>query len=142
MSSDLNNDLSKALNKDLKGTPASGLELYGRVCGSRGTCEECAIWEMRGDGMTCQEFLAKFPSRALSLLQDMDSKEFTYYNEYMTRFPNCNLSVNELAESTCRKLIFEGYTGCRGGDCVDCWLKEYKGDMTEVSFEEDDEQMT
>ena len=62
----------------------------------------------------------------------MSNKEFTYFDEYNIRFPQSNLSVEALSEVACRKAIFEGFTGCEGGDCEACWKQAYVGDTTEV----------
>lgn len=107
------------------------IELYGRVCSSQSSCEDCVVSQLKGDSISCQEFMSRFPSKMLSLLTEMDSKEYTYYNEYITRFPNCNLTLEALADIACRKAIFEGYISCEGGDCKTCWKEQYTGDITE-----------
>lgn len=112
-----------------------GLELYGRVCASQANCEECMIGQLRGESVTCQEFMKQFPSKMTSMLTEMDSAEFTYFNEYVTRFPNCNLSLEDLADVVCRKAIFEGFVRCKGGDCKICWSEKYVGDVTMNSNE-------
>ena len=108
-----------------------GLELYGRVCSTQSSCSECMIGQLRGESISCQEFMKQFPGKMVSLLTEMDSAEYTYFDEYVTRFPNCNLSLTDLADIVCRKAIFEGFVSCNGGDCKDCWSMKYTGDITE-----------
>lgn len=93
------------------------------------------IGQLRGEAVTCQEFMKQFPSKMTSMLTEMDSAEFTCFNEYVTRFPNCNLSLEDLADIVCRKVIFEGFVGCEGGDCKTCWSEKYVGDITMNSNE-------
>lgn len=107
------------------------LQKWGSACGKQPNCEACMINSVKGDGLTCQEFAAQFPAKFLSLLTEMSNSEYTFFDEYVTRFPNCNLDVDTLAEVACRKAVFEGYTGCDGGDCVSCWKQSYVGDVTE-----------
>ena len=118
-----------------------GIELYGRVCSTQSNCEDCPIGMIRGSEITCQEFMSKFPSKMVSLLSEMDSEEYTYYKEYITRFPNCNLDLDTLSEIACRKFLFEGFTTCEEGDCKACWLEKYIGDVTvedDVDSEEEE----
>ena len=67
--------------------------------------------------------------------------ELTYYEEYCTRFPECNLPVEVLSLALCRKAVFEGYVECPHTDdeqaCLNCWKEVYSGDVTEVQEEED-----
>lgn len=107
-----------------------GLELYASVCNSQGSCGDCLIGIVKGDDINCQEFISKFPGKALSLLTEMKQVDYSFYNEYCTRFPNCNLSIDELSEVVCRKAIFEGFVGCEGGDCSACWAEKYSSDVT------------
>ena len=105
------------------------LELWGTVCGKEGNCEGCPIGAIRGANVTCQDFARQFPAKMLSILEEMKEGKTTYYNEYCTRFPECNLSAEDLAACACRKAIFEGDTSCEGGDCVECWFDTYVGDV-------------
>ena len=114
------------------------IQKWGSVCGKQPNCDECMINSVKGDGITCQEFAAQFPSKFLSLLTEMSNEEFTFADEYATRFPNCNLSVEELSQVACRKAVFEGYLECEGGDCVECWKQAYVGDVTEPVNNVDD----
>lgn len=109
-----------------------GIALYGRVCSKQGDCSSCMIGTLKGDTISCPEFMSKFPSKMVSLLSEMDSEKYTYYNEYVSRFPNCNLPIEALSEIVCRKVVFEGYMECQGGDCSACWQESYAGDLTEV----------
>lgn len=110
---------------------ADALELYGRVCSRQSSCLDCEIGILRGENMSCQEFMKKFPNKMLSLLTEMDNKEYTYYDEYITRFPACGLVVDDLSAIVCRRCVFEGYVECENTDCKECWLKPYTGDITE-----------
>lgn len=107
-----------------------GIATYGRVCSKQSNCDECMIGQLKGQAVSCQEFMKQFPMKAASFIIEMDSGEYTYFDEYVTRFPNCNLSIDELAEFSCRKALFEGYIDCPGGDCVKCWSEQYVTDVT------------
>lgn len=111
-----------------------GIRLFGEVCGREGGCYSCPIQQIRGTGMTCQDFAAKFPAKMLSLLNELREKEHTYFNEYCIRFPNSDMDVETLAAFSCRKALFEGYLECPGADggfdCVACWNQKYEGDIT------------
>lgn len=115
-----------------------GIRLMGSVCGRQGSCEDCPISVIKSTNMTCQQFAADYPQKMLSILMEMNNKDYTYFEEYCNRFPQCNLTVDIVSKISCRKAIFEGYCGCDGEegghDCKDCWLEQYRGDVTE--FEE------
>lgn len=115
-----------------------GVALYGKVCSSQSSCADCMIGQLRGESLTCQEFMKQFPGKMISLLTEMDSKDYTFYNEYITRFPNCGLTVDELSDIVCRKAIFEGVVNCEGGDCKSCWLQTYTDDVTESELDADE----
>lgn len=123
-----------------------GIELWGRVCGKQGNCDGCPIGSIRGTNVTCQDFAKQFPAKMLSILKEMDKGELTYYEEYCTRFPECNLSVDVLSLAMCRKAVFEGFVDCPHADdeeaCLKCWQEVYQGDVTEVSSEEEDTGLT
>ena len=111
------------------------LALWGRVCGRQGACDVCPIGAIRGTNVTCQDFAQQFPEKFLSLLQEIDADKdnYTYYNEYCVRFPECNQSVETVSQIACRMAIFEGSLNCPYGDnadCVSCWSKPYKGDIS------------
>lgn len=120
------------------GTYESGmidaLSMWGRVCGNEGGCADCPISVVRGTGITCQEFAKKAPEKMLSLLQELDGKEPTYFSEYNLRFPNAQIPLEDLAGLTCRKVCFEGYFGCHDYNdvdkCIKCWQEHYTGDVT------------
>lgn len=115
-----------------------GVGLYGRVCSRQSSCDEgCMIGQLKGE-LSCQEFMHRFPQKMVSLLKEMDKKEYTYFDEYVTRFPNCNLSLQDVSDVMCRKMIFEGFVACEGGDCKACWSERYVSDVTELDNEEDD----
>lgn len=118
-----------------------GLRLYGRVCSHQSRCDGCMIGQLIGETLTCQEFMSSYPQKMLSLLTEMDKKEYTYYDEFVTRFPSCNLSLPDLAETTCRKLVFEGVVDCENGDCEKCWKEIYVSDVSTV-FDEDEDKDT
>lgn len=107
------------------------LQKWGNACGKQPNCDACMVNSVKGEGITCQEFAAQFPAKFLSLITEMSNSEYTFFDEYVTRFPNCNLDVETLANVACRKAIFEGYVGCDSGDCVECWKQAYVGDVTE-----------
>lgn len=107
------------------------IEMWGRVCGSKSDCDDCAIKVLRGEELSCQEFASQFPKKFLSLLSEMYNDRYTYYDEYITRFPACNMSIEDLSKCACRKALFEGYTDCDKTNCTECWNEEYTGDVTE-----------
>ena len=109
------------------------IEMWGTICGNNANCENCLIGAACETGITCQEFARRHPSKMISILEEMKKGETTYYNEYSIRFPNSKLSVEELSDCCCRKAVFEGYTECEGGNCVECWNDIYSGDVTELS---------
>lgn len=113
-----------------------GISLWGRVCGKQGSCDTCPIGTLRGANVTCQEFAKQFPAKMVSILTEMDNDALSYYEEYCTRFPSCNLPIDVLAECTCRKAVFEGYLDCpladEEGACLKCWQEQYTADVTEL----------
>lgn len=115
-----------------------GIKLWGEVCGKQGNCEDCPIGTIRGANVTCQDFARQFPAKMLSILSEMNEGEITYHQEFCTRFPECNMDIETLADSACRKAIFEGYLECEGGDCVACWQQSYVGDVSEADDEDED----
>lgn len=108
-----------------------GIQLWGAACSRQGQCDNCPIGSIRGTGVTCQEFAKEFPAKMVSILTEMSKGELSYYEEYCTRFPMCNMTVEILSKAVCRKAVFEGYINCEGGDCVACWKEKYVSDVTE-----------
>lgn len=101
-----------------------GLALFGKVCRTRSDCGVCKIFQEKG-ALTCQEFIEKFPDKAYSLLKEMDSETYTYYDELMSRFPENSLNVEIVSESFCRKAIFDGDSTCTDTNCLECWKEKY-----------------
>lgn len=130
--------MSEQREKSYQSGVIDGVQLWGRVCGRKGACESCLVSAMRGANVTCQDFAKQFPEKMVSLLQEMDKKGTTFYEEYCTRFPECNIPIEDLAKMTCRKMIFEGYIYCKkeGADCVKCWNEPYTGDITVTDVDE------
>jgi hypothetical protein len=108
-----------------------GIELWGKACSKQGDCSVCPIGVLKGANITCQDFAKQFPAKMVSILKEIDEEQITYYEEYLTRFPECQLAVEAVADLMCRKLTFEGYTECEDGDCLACWQEKYVGDVTE-----------
>ena len=110
------------------------ISMWGRVCGSEGNCVVCPINTLKGAGVSCQEFAAKFPQKMMSILKELDRDDVTYYNEYCMRFPESAMPVEVLAACVCRKAVFEGYLDCEDANnnqaCIDCWRERYTGDVT------------
>jgi hypothetical protein len=106
----------------------------------QGACESCPVGAMRGANVTCQDFARQFPEKMVSLLQEMDKKGSTFYEEYCTRFPECNIPIEDLAHVACRKVLFEGFIFCEKTDdmsaCIACWNEKYKGDITVTDMDE------
>lgn len=130
--------MSNADNK--KKTYSDGMRdmaaLWGRVCGRQNACEDCPVMAARGTGMTCHQFAQKFPNKFIPILMEMDKGSATYYSEFCARFPECALSLELLASTTCRKTVFEGVTNCNSEiTCEECWMQKYEGDITEVETE-------
>ncbi len=123
-------------NSYLKGM-TDGLQLWGTVCGRQGNCEVCPIGSLRGANVSCQDFARQFPEKMLSILKEMNEGNISFYEEYCMRFPECNLSIEDIAVCACRKAIFEGYVGCENAngqdECVRCWNEKYEGDVTMVN---------
>ena len=116
------------------------LSLWGDVCGRQANCESCPMSVIRGANLTCPQLASKYPQKMLSILMELYKKPYTYFDEYCIRFPECNLDVEQLQKVMCRKAVFEGYCGCEGGDCTECWLETYEGDITEyVDGDEEEE---
>lgn len=112
------------------------ITLWGRVCGKQNACEDCPVMPMRSNGLTCQQMAQKFPNKFIPILMEMDKGGTTYYNEFCARFPECGLTVEELAEITCRKVVFEGSTNCNESmSCTECWMMKYEGDITDFGDE-------
>lgn len=126
------------MDKSYEQGKQDALELYGKVCGKQSSCSDCMIGQLRGESLTCQEFMAQFPGKMISLLTEMDSEKYTYFDEYVTRFPNCNLPLEALADIVCRKAVFEGFVACEGGDCKACWSEAYLSDITEENEDSED----
>lgn len=118
-----------------------GLAMYGRVCSVQPNCEECNVAVLRGEGLTCQEFMKEFPQKMASFLHEMDTGAHSYFDEYVTRFPNCSQPVEAVADMACRKALFEGDTSCKGGDCVACWKTVYVQDIEDEDDSDGSETM-
>ena len=106
-----------------------GIQKFGTFCKNHGDCSSCKISEHLNDDMDCAEFAGHFPQQFLAIIESSDSN-YSYYNEFCKRFSNSGLSIEELADSACRKAIFEGYVDCEREDCVACWNEHYTGDVT------------
>ena len=120
------------------------LRIWGSVCSGIGDCSDCPIGQLTGVNLSCQEFATQFPEKFLSVLEEIYEGGRTYYHEYCTRFPNSNLSLEELATCACRKCIFEGDLSCDSNTlerCVACWSAPYKGDIEVTDTEESSEQI-
>lgn len=108
-----------------------GLALYGRVCATEGSCDTCAIGIIKGNDITCAEFLKQFPNKALSILRDKDEKGYSYLDEFYTRHPECSLDKSEVETSFCCADMFglqendcpmvTGSDGKQTPDCAKCW---------------------
>lgn len=132
-----NEEMQKSYNRGV----IDGIKLWGDVCQVMENCDRCPIALIAGANVTCAQFASKFPEKTVSLMKEMREKDHTYFNEYVTRFPNCNMNVEDLSECACRKAVFEGYVGCENQDqeeCIRCWKESYVGDVT-VPLDEEDE---
>lgn len=130
--------MSNAENK--KKTYSDGMRdavaLWGRACGRQNACESCPVMAARGTGMTCHQFAQKFPNKFIPILMEMDKGSATYFSEFCARFPECDLDLSLLAQTTCRKTVFEGITNCDSNmTCEECWQQKYEGDITEYETE-------
>lgn len=135
-------EMQKSYNRGM----IDGIKLWGDVCQVMENCDRCPIALIAGANVTCAQFASKFPEKTCSLMKEMREKDHTYFDEYVTRFPNCNMNVEDLSFCACRKAIFEGFTGCDNEDqdeCIRCWKQTYGGDVTvdpsEYEQEEADE---
>ena len=122
-------------NKTYQQGVIDGIALWGRTCGAQGNCEVCPIGSIRGTGVTCQDFAKQFPAKMASILKEMDEGQLTYYQEFCMRFPSCQLPVETLALTACRKNVFEGKCDCDkmddGEACTACWNERYSADVSE-----------
>lgn len=131
--------MAKIADADKNKYMADGIALFGRVCAKQGNCSECAVNNVRGANITCQDFARQFPQKMLSILREMDGEETTYYSEFCMRFPQSNMPVEELANVACRKALFEGFVDCEDdSDCVACWNTPYQGDYTGAQEESEE----
>ena len=115
------------------------IRLYGEICTSVGSCDNCLVNEAAGE-LSCAEFAKLQPNLFLNALKRMKDENYSYYNEFCNRMTNCELSVEDLADTICRKVAFQGYVDCEGGDCVACWNKKYDGDIDDTEAPQNIEQ--
>ena len=64
-----------------------GVKLWGEACGKQANCDSCPIGMLKGANITCQEFAQKFSPKMTSMLKEMRDGDYTYFDEYVTRFP-------------------------------------------------------
>lgn len=106
------------------------LHLYGLTCTGYTNCEDCPLNETRGDG-TCPEMLRDNPEKVIKELLAI-SGEGSYYNEFCRRFPFAQLSLEEVAKTSCCRVMFSGNIDCHKYDdpdaCMKCWASKYEGD--------------
>lgn len=103
-----------------------GVTLVASVCHTH-NCEDCKLSQASGE-LSCMDFVANHPSEATSILLDMEQGGHSYYDEYCVRFPESEVSVEDLAATVCRKVIFEGDFTCPIEDentCIECWKSDY-----------------
>ena len=112
-----------------------GLRLYGDACARQGDCASCPIGALADAGVSCRDLLRQSPEKVAGLLNEMVGHELTFYEEYCLRFPETGMSVEELGEFVCRRVVFEGVASCQGGDCKACWSKPYE--LAEAPAEEE-----
>lgn len=119
-------------NKTYEQGMLDGIQLYGKVCSTKGNCDQCPLKTVAGIGVTCTMFAASHPTQALAVMKNMNGEELTYFDVYNMRFPASGVSLENLSQTACRKAIFEGYCSCEDDmDCMDCWKMPYRGDVTE-----------
>ena len=123
---------------------ADGVKLWGEACSRMGNCGDCPLGDLRGDKTTCAEFCKQFPKKSVSALKSALDADYTYYDEYLTRFPNCDTDVETLANNVCRQFVFGGFANFTCDKdvvenpslCVDCWLHKYEMDVEPTETEE------
>ena len=110
-----------------------GVKLWGEACGKQANCDSCPIGMLKGANITCQEFAQKFSPKMTSMLKEMRDGDYTYFDEYVTRFPETKDNVEDVSGYICRKYVFEGEVDCPYSDdaerCKACWLEQYEGDI-------------
>lgn len=123
--------MSTDYNKGL----ADGVSLWAEACKRMPNCDECPIQQIAGLGVRCQDFISQFPAKAANLFKEMTEKDWTYFDEFVQRFPACSLGVEAVSAFCCRKAVFEGYLDCdkEGDACMECWKERYNGDVTEMT---------
>ena len=107
-----------------------GVSAYINVCSKHPDCAGCPLADEFAGDTTCETFIQRNPKRAASLLKQDLHKVHTYFAEYRLRFPHSDITLENMAESACRKAIFNGDMTCSGGDCAACWNEEYFSDAT------------
>lgn len=111
-----------------------GLYAYGKICLAQTSCEDCALSEVIGD-VTCKEFMIEHPDKMQGAIEQLLDEPKTYLSEFVLRFPNNYMPLEVLAQTCCRKAIFEGTVQCDCADdtdlseCMKCWLEPYEGDI-------------
>lgn len=115
----------------------NALRDFGKFCD--GYCMECPMQEVKGSELTCQEFMAEYPEKFASLMEIASSSEQSYLSEFRKRFPENEMTLEDLSTNLCRKLVFGGDSSCSGGDCRACWQEEYEEDAPDDDEDIEDE---
>lgn len=109
---------------------SDGVAGYINLCSKHPDCIDCPMLNEFDGDTTCEEFILRNKTRAASVVMQ-SSGEHTYFAEYRLRFPHSNIQLEDMAESACRKAIFNGDTTCSGGDCMACWSEPYTSDIAD-----------
>lgn len=107
-----------------------GVNLFVKACSGKGNCDGCPIGSLAGAGVNCMEFIKQFPAKSVGILREMVGEQNTYYNEFVSRMPNCGAGEKVVSTGLCRKAIFEGDFSCTEEDmdvCEKCWNERYEG---------------
>lgn len=104
-----------------------GLQSYGTLCAAHGDCGECPIARKLGD-MDCEVCMRRDPAKLVDAIAVAEETPLNYYEQYCLRFPESVLTLEEVSDSVCRKMLFTGDMTCSGGDCLRCWSEPYKED--------------
>lgn len=107
---------------------ADGVSSYIEFCTKHPDCMGCSMLNEFDGDTTCEEFILKNKVRAASIILQ-SSGTHSYFAEYRLRFPHSNIRLEDMAESACRKAIFNGDMSCTGGDCLSCWNEQYSSDI-------------
>lgn len=105
---------------------------FGECCNST-VCDECPL---NIPAVGCQTLAMNQPKKFISILESALGEDWSFYNEYCLRMPESNLKLSELAQISCRKVMFADYYTCEHlgvnqAECEKCWGMPYEKTLYE-----------